>query len=615
VDEDHRIHKANQTTLAKTGRSHEEIIGLRGGESLRCINAMDDPKGCGFGIDCKNCIVRKTVLDTFKTRKAHYRVEAPITIDHSDGPTDLYLFMSTTPLHVGGSDFVLVSMADITERKKAEEVLWESYYIINNSPAVIFLWKNEVGWPVEYASENVVELLGHSAEDFKSGTVPYATVVHPEDLERVGTEVSTYGQDPERTEFTQEYRIIAKDGQTRWIDDRTYIRRDSKGNVTHYQGIILDITERKKAEEALQESESRFRELFENMSSGVAVYETVDDGEDFIFKDFNRSGEKIDNIRREEVIGKRVTEIFPGIKEFGLFDVFQRVWKTGQSESLPTSFYSDKRLASWRENHIYRLPAGEIVAIYEDVTERKQAEEAASRARELEEIDRLRSALLASVSHELRTPLTVIKGLSETLALADADWDAETQLDYLQTISSESDALTHVIENLEKMSMLEAGITKMQKTNCRVSVLVGRLVSKLRTIANERQLEVNISPNLPSIYADEEHLSTVLTNLVTNAVLYSEKGTKISVEVTPSEGEIIISIIDNGMGIPSEQLDKVFDRFHRLESGVAHRRGGTGLGLPICKWIVEAHGGTIWVESELNKGSKFSFSLPVEKDL
>ncbi|MCP4611449.1 MAG: histidine kinase, partial [Planctomycetes bacterium] len=197
----------------------------------------------------------------------------------------------------------------------------------------------------------------------------------------------------------------------------------------------------------------------------------------------------------------------------------------------------------------------------------------------------------------------------------DVEWDIETQLDFLRTINQESDALTHVIENLEEMSKLEAGIITMEKAPIRISVLIGRLATKLRNRARERQFEINISPDLPEIYADSTRIEKVFTNLVTNAVSYSEKGTRITLEATLLNDEIIISITDQGIGIPPEHLDKVFDRFYRLESGIARRRGGTGLGLPISKWIVEAHGGTIWVESEEGKSSKFSFSLPIAKDL
>jgi signal transduction histidine kinase/PAS domain-containing protein len=134
------------------------------------------------------------------------------------------------------------------------------------------------------------------------------------------------------------------------------------------------IIRRKETELKLHESEKRYRELFNNISSGVAVYEAIDDGHDFLFRDFNAAGENIEGIKKENLLGKRVTEIFPGIKDFGLLDKFQQVWKTGKPVFYPITLYHDNRTMGWRENYIYQLPTGEIVAAYNDVTEKKTAE-------------------------------------------------------------------------------------------------------------------------------------------------------------------------------------------------------------------------------------------------
>ena len=116
--------------------------------------------------------------------------------------------------------------------------------------------------------------------------------------------------------------------------------------------------------------------MFENMNTAVAVYEAVDGGRDFIFKEFNHAAEQIEKVNADDLIGKSVLEVFPGVKEFGLFEVFVRVWKTGKSEHHPISIYKDNRIAGWRENFVYKLPSGEVVALYEDVTKRVMAEEA-----------------------------------------------------------------------------------------------------------------------------------------------------------------------------------------------------------------------------------------------
>jgi PAS domain S-box-containing protein len=127
-------------------------------------------------------------------------------------------------------------------------------------------------------------------------------------------------------------------------------------------------------EDELREHQAKFKALFDNVCSGVAIYEARNDGEEFVFVDFNPAAEEIDHIKKEELIGKSVTEVFPGVKEFGLFEVFQRVFKTGMPEHHPVSVYKDERIAGWRENYVDRLPSGQIVAIYDDVSARKHSE-------------------------------------------------------------------------------------------------------------------------------------------------------------------------------------------------------------------------------------------------
>ncbi|MCK5233817.1 MAG: PAS domain-containing protein [Candidatus Aenigmarchaeota archaeon] len=161
---------------------------------------------------------------------------------------------------------------------------------------------------------------------------------------------------------------------------------------------FIDITDRKKAEEELHASQLKYMQLFETMTSGVAIYEAVNNGNDFIFKDFNRAGELIENIKKEDVIGKRVTKIFSGVKEFGLFNVFQRVWRTGKSEYFPEALYKDKRdPGTWRESWVYKMPNGEIVSIYNNITVRKQAEEKIN-----EKVEELEKFYKLAIGRELK---------------------------------------------------------------------------------------------------------------------------------------------------------------------------------------------------------------------
>lgn len=170
--------------------------------------------------------------------------------------------------------------------------------------------------------------------------------------------------------------IYRPSGELRWVNINTTPLFVSDENQPYAVAISFsDITELKNVEQVLRRSETRYRELFNNTRSGVAIYDVVGNGDDFIFKDFNRTGELLDGSRREDLIGKSIFEVRPGIEEFGLLEVFRRVWATGKPESVPAALYQDNRLAKWYENFVYRLPSGEIVAVFDDVTERKEAEE------------------------------------------------------------------------------------------------------------------------------------------------------------------------------------------------------------------------------------------------
>jgi PAS domain S-box-containing protein len=140
--------------------------------------------------------------------------------------------------------------------------------------------------------------------------------------------------------------------------------------------LVGSESEYKKKEKRLKESEERYKGIIQSTASCIAVYEAIDNGQDFVFVDFNPMAEKVEQISKDKAIGKKVTEVFPGVKEFGLFKVFQNVWKTGKPEHFPVSVYKDERIHGYRENYVYKLSSGEIVAVYQDFTERKLAEEA-----------------------------------------------------------------------------------------------------------------------------------------------------------------------------------------------------------------------------------------------
>ena len=240
-----------------------------------------------------------------------------------------------------------------------------------------------------------------------------------------------------------------------------------------------------------------------------------------------------------------------------------------------------------------------------------QLYEDASSAKALRELDSMRTDFLANVSHELRTPLAVIKGSANSLLQPDVIFDDVTRQYFLQSIDKDADTLTRLVDDLLMMSRLEAEALEVRKKPYKLTEVIDSIKDRLVNLTVRHHLSFNISDEVPLVSIDDVRISQVLTNLVENSVKFSEDNTTIVIEATPHNGEVIVSVTDEGIGIPSELHDKIFDRFFQGNGRKTGRRKGTGLGLAICRGIIEAHGGRIWVESKPGKYTRFSFSLPV----
>lgn len=263
---------------------------------------------------------------------------------------------------------------EIVERKQTEEQLRTMHCAIESSISGIAI--TDIDSNLTYVNPHFLKMWGYD-----------------DDKEILGRPGIEFWQMEE--EATKALQTLQEKGV--WVGELSAKRKD--GTVFHAQvsastmtdkedspkGIIVsfvDITDRKQAEEALREREKRFRSMFEHMGSGAAVYEAAENGEDFIFRDFNPSAERITRISRNAVLGNRLLDLFPHMDRSRLLGALQRVWKTGRAEHLPPFYYKDETREGWRENRIYKLPTGEVVALFDDVTERKRAEEALRKSEE-----------------------------------------------------------------------------------------------------------------------------------------------------------------------------------------------------------------------------------------
>jgi K+-sensing histidine kinase KdpD len=240
-----------------------------------------------------------------------------------------------------------------------------------------------------------------------------------------------------------------------------------------------------------------------------------------------------------------------------------------------------------------------------------QMYEEASSAKALRELDTMRTEFLANVSHELRTPLAVIKGSANSLLQPDVIFDEPTWREFLQSIDKDADTLTRLVDDLLIMSRLEADAFEVSKKPHHLDEVMDVIKDRMDNLTVNHHLIIKIPEKLPPVDIDEGRIGEVLTNLVENSVKFSDDSSSITIEVNPNGKQVVVSVVDEGIGIPSELHEKIFERFFQGDGRKAGRKKGTGLGLAICRGIVEAHGGKIWVESEPAKGAKFSFTLPI----
>jgi len=227
------------------------------------------------------------------------------------------------------------------------------------------------------------------------------------------------------------------------------------------------------------------------------------------------------------------------------------------------------------------------------------------------ELDEMKSQLLATVSHELRTPLASIKGFATTLLREDVTWDEESRHEFLSIIDRESDRLAELIGNLLDMSRIEAGTLHVEPEPTDLRFIMEETADEFQRMTHEHRIRVLAPPRLPFALADPRRTRQVLRNLVENAVKYSPDGGAITITASVKPRHLEISVVDEGIGIGPDQLERIFDRFYQADSASTRRVGGSGLGLSICKAIVEAHGGEIWVQSEQGAGSVFYFTIPM----
>jgi PAS domain S-box-containing protein len=654
---DFRITEWNPSAEKIFGYRREEAIGRHASDILRIPH---------------NSMAENIINQIGKLRSTSETVS-------KDGRTIICEWYNTALLNEDEDVIGLISLVqDITERTVAQQALKEMEYIITQSPAVAFLWRASEAWPVEFVTDNVRQF-GYSPEDFYTGRVRYADMIHPDDLDRVAGEVKRYSLEG-RNKFTHEYRIITRSGETRWLDDRTWVRRNPQGGITHYQGVIIDITDRREVEEELKRTLSRLQAVFDTIPGLIKVVDR-----EFNVVDVSRKFLKFFRLpSKEKVLGRKCYEIFKNQEEVCPECNIPKVFETGELVSRISILSSrsqaqlgnegnqlgneGKEKASSRSQaqlgnegnqlgnegnqlgnegkekafKIYSAPIkdknGSIRGAVEcamDITDLKEMERKLQEAKKIaESANQAKSEFLANMSHELRTPLNGILGYTQILRRDEALTSRQKKA--VNTIHGCGEHLLMMINDILDLSKIEAMEMEPNPVNFNLPEFLKDIMDISQIRANQKGIafRCEIDPELPAgVYGDEKHLRQVLLNLLSNAVKFTEQGSVIfavtreqsnqqattdnpqATTDTPHTARIRFQVKDTGIGISDEKLDEIFLPFRQ----VGDRRiqtEGTGLGLSISRKLVCIMGSELHVESAVNQGSTFWFAADMpEKDL
>ncbi len=561
-----------------------------------------------------------------------------------------------------------VLRTEIAERKRAKSALQESenlYRLLAENAADV-IYTTDLNFSYTYVSPSVTFLRGYSVEEvMQQGLEDLLT---PSSLKVISKEIAERAQEIESITEKAYFRPITieleqpcKNGSTVWIETKIRYLFGFNGKPTGYLGIARDITYRKKSEQALRESEEKFRLISEQSLIGIVI---LQDGYAVYV---NEKAAQISGYSREELLSWKPEEFLKTVdpdyyheliaadknyKEVTrpaqtLHFIFKAITKTGSNKwieqySRPIIYNSrvailnvmmditdrkqqEEEIIKYQE-HLEELVEERTVELKNEINDRKLAQEEINRlnqvleervrertaeldkaCEELKELDKLKDSFLSLVSHELRTPLTSIRSFSEIL-LEYKDEDPETRDEFTAIINSESERLTRLINDVLDLSRIEAGEMLWRDEPVSIENIIHNATKAQHQLFEEKSISLTLdfSEEIPLVMTDFDRIQQVITNIVGNALKFSLDGGEIRIRgemITTGQGDdaaqlVKISISDKGIGIEQKNHKAIFDKFHQVPNDASSAKPrGTGLGLPICKEIITHYNGKIWVES------------------
>ena len=478
-----------------------------------------------------------------------------------------------------------VTLTDVTELKKAQEELSVKDYAIGSAVAGIAL--ADLDSYLTYVNPAFLEMWGYNApEEVLGKTIS-------EFVTETGKAREAFNDALEKGEWQGELQGLKKDDSVFDVLITANLVKDTRGKTVQVMASFLDVTERKKAKERLAAVQREIQSIIDNTP---AVVYASDLGEHFIM--VNKALAEFLNSTPEQMIGKRRHE-FMSKKDADWHEANDRqVIEAGTALEFEEYSHLQDRSITWLTTKFpLRDARGRIYAvagISSDISERKKAE-------------KIKDDFIGMVSHELRTPLTIFMGAVQ-VARSEGIGEEERK-ELLQEAATSSENLSNILENLIELSRYQSDRLTLSKEQIDVQSLIKETLERESTHLNAHKVIMDIPEDMPALEVDKVRLQQILRNLVDNAVKYSPENTEIRISARQEDEHIVIGVSDRGPGISHEDQERLFAPFERLESTVT--KAGLGLGLLVCRRLVEAHGGKIWVESEPGSGSTFWFKLPL----
>jgi PAS domain S-box-containing protein len=602
-DADHKVIRYNEAGYRLLNM---DLEGVRG---KRCYELI------GKNAPCSIC----ATSEVYQTRR-------PASVERYEEALGMWVDVRAYPIldESGKLVNVVEHLRDITEVKRAEKDLQREKekfrVLVEESPLGISLIGKDGSY--QYINPKFVEMFGYTLEDIPTGR-EWFRKAFPDSGHRKQA-ISSWVSDLDKSKVGEfrhaTFTVRCKDGSEKVIQFLPVTMETGDQFVVHE-----DITERKQAEEKIRDYSENLERMVEERTRELnqALYDTEEarDRIDGILKSIadglivtdlynriilmNRAAEDLLRVRLSEVIDRPI--------EFAIDDrtLRERIKNTLDKKQegyefdfeLPEDGAEHPRIIRARTSMIKGKTGKHtgIITIMHDVTHER-------------EVDRMKTEFISTTAHELRTPLTSIRGFSEILMRRD-DIKRKERMKFLTYINDQSVNLTNIINDLLDISRIESGLGfSLKKAPCDIAEIIRVVIQEFQERPSRYRFEVMLPEEPVEMKADRDKVEQVLQNIISNAVKYSPEGSLIQVKGVVKEDQYEVSVDDQGIGMTSEQVAKVFEKFYRADASNT-AIPGTGLGMSIVKYLVEAHGGEVWVESQKGKGTTVRFTIPLKKNI